>query len=242
MPTSNSQPQNANVLPQGAGGDPLARYYQLDERVTNLRSSVSHLETQMQTGFAAINGQLHALNEQLRQGAKTQWPVVWSAAGVVFAVLAGIGAILYTPIKSDIGKLEELAITRNEYDNNQLRSTETRMRYENMLSKLADTTVTKDDLAVLTDEYRDYKTRIDNTLGRMDAGTVTRAEWTERNRARDVELADVSRRIDELQKSSNAVYGARDIILDMKRELDDLRDAVQRERRSGYNAPTSGPT
>lgn len=207
--------------------DSNARYYQLDERVTNLRSSVTHLETQMTSGFNSINQSLSGLNEQLRHGQKTQWPVIWSAAGVMFAVLAGVGAILYTPIKADLERLESNTLSRTEWDTNQVRAAETRARLENVLLKLSETSMPRSELTLMAEESRADRRRLGEEINALESESVTRAEWSERNRARDQEILDIARRISELQQSVASTYNLRDVIVDLKEQVRTL------ERRSG---------
>ena len=57
----------------------------------------------------------------------------------------------------------------------------------------------------------------------LRTGAVTRNEWQERNRATDQQATEFSRRLDELRQDFGAVYGTRDVIQDVKRQLDELR-------------------
>ncbi|RJG40683.1 hypothetical protein D3Y55_25870 [Mesorhizobium sp. DCY119] len=43
------------------------------------------------------------------------------------------------------------------------------------------------------------------------------------HRARDQEVADLGRRVDELRQDVGSVYGTRDVIIDLKTEIDNLR-------------------
>lgn len=199
--------------------DHQARFAQLDERVSNLRSSVSHLETQMQTGFANINHSLSGLNDQLRHGQRTQWPVIWSAAGVTFAILAGVAALLINPMKEDIAKLEGLSVSRSEYETNLTRGSENRNRLENAISKIAESTVPRSEIEFLVAESRSDRQRLNNELASMEEHVVSRVEWVERNRARDQEIIDMSRRINELQQAIGATYNLRDVIIDLKEQV-----------------------
>jgi hypothetical protein len=52
---------------------------------------------------------------------------------------------------------------------------------------------------------------------------VTRNEWQERNRATGQQAMEFNRRLEELRQDFGAVYGTRDVIQDMKREIDELR-------------------
>jgi hypothetical protein len=215
------------------GFDPQARYAALDERVTNLRSSFVNLEGEMRSGFASINNHLTSVSNELRVAGKTQWPVIWMAAGVVFTVLAGLGAVLYSPIKADVAKLQDNTITRSEWADNQSRSAENRQRLESLIGKLAENAVGRSELSQMVTEYRDYKARIDNELGKK----LDRITWDERNHARDVEIADLQRRLDEIRQDVGSVYGTRDVIQDLKRQLDVLRQRVFESSSRGQSFP-----
>ncbi|TPI10317.1 hypothetical protein FJW06_23525 [Mesorhizobium sp. B4-1-3] len=57
----------------------------------------------------------------------------------------------------------------------------------------------------------------------LRAGSATRNEWVERNRATHRPAADFNRQLSELRQYFGAVCGARDVIQDMKRGVDELR-------------------
>lgn len=123
--------------------DAQARYAALDERVTNLRTSFVNLEGEMRSGFVSINSHLTSLSNELRTSTKTQWPVIWAAAGVVFSVLIGIGGALYLPvlnglseIKSDVKDVRANTVTRDELDARAARAAEDRTRVEKAIADI----------------------------------------------------------------------------------------------------------
>lgn len=67
------------------------------------------------------------------------------------------------------------------------------------------------------------RNRTDAAVADLRQSTVTCNEWGERNRAYDQQAAEFIRRLDELRQDFGAVYGTRDVIQDMKKEIDDLR-------------------
>lgn len=179
--------------------DPVASWAKLSERVENQGKDIVDLRSNMNSGFQSINANLTALSNELRAGGKTQWPVIWSAIGVSFAIIVAIGGLAYAPITAATGRLEsalaamsERMITREELEWRSARAAEDRGRQETAISDLR-------------------------------ANTVTRPEWTERNRARDQEVSDISRRVDEIRADFGSVYGTRDVIQQIQQEIDRLR-------------------
>lgn len=130
-------------MSNGGGFDAQARYAALDERVTNLRTSFVNLEGEMRSGFAGLNSHLTSLSNELRTSQKTQWPVIWAAAGVVFSVLVGIGGALYLPVLNNLseqkGEIKELRsgfVPRDEIDWRATRAAEDRARLETNLTDI----------------------------------------------------------------------------------------------------------
>jgi hypothetical protein len=58
------------------------------------RRSRRQSQSNVNTGFQTINSAIGTLSNELRNNSKTQWPVIWSAAGVWFVVLSGLGVPL----------------------------------------------------------------------------------------------------------------------------------------------------
>ena len=79
-----------------------AHYAALAQRVTGL-------EDGMKSIVSAVNG----LAEKLDRKGQTPWPVIWSAASVVVAVLGGAGVLAYRPIDDGMSRIEaELQLMR----------------------------------------------------------------------------------------------------------------------------------
>lgn len=182
--------------------DPVASYARLSERVEGQGRDIADLRSNMNTGFRNVEGSLKHLADTVAGGTKTQWPVIWSAIGVSFAIIVAIGGLAYAPVnraidrvETTVGTLSDKIVTRQEMDWRQARSQEDR-------------------------------SRTDTAIVELRNSSVTRNEWSERNRARDQEIADVSRRVDEIRQEVGAVYGTRDVIVDLKKEIDILRRTV----------------
>jgi hypothetical protein len=208
----------------GNGGstpfDPMASWARLSERVENQGKDIVDLRSNMNTGFQGVNANLAALSNELRSSGKTQWPVIWSAIGVGVVILSGLGFMALQPIKDNTGRLEEAVIRVSE-------STQAQF------AKVNDAMVTQKEMEWRTQRGAEDRKRADDALADLRTMTVTRNEWSERNHARDGEIADLGRRIDELRQEVGSVYGTRDVIVDLKRELSVLRQRVFESRLDG---------
>jgi len=90
------------------GFDPMAQYARLSERVENQGKDIVDLRSNMNTGFQTINTSISQLSNELRNSSKTQWPVIWAAAGVCFTVLATGGAFFYNSLSKGQDRLDLL--------------------------------------------------------------------------------------------------------------------------------------
>lgn len=183
-----------DMASNGAIFDAQARYAALDERVTNLRTSMVNLEGEMRSGFTTLNSHLSSISTEMRAGQKTAWPVIWSAIGVSFAILVAVGSQALSPVRETVSDVKEQIgkmITREELDARSARSAEDRARIEAALIDLRTT-------------------------------MVTRNEWMERNGSRDHQIESIEREISDLKAASAATYNVRDVILDLRERLDRL--------------------
>ncbi|MEH3125583.1 hypothetical protein [Agrobacterium cavarae] len=111
------------------GGNEAQRLYndaataQLGERVTNLGRRQSDLETEMRSGFKQVENTMSAIAHEMRSSisglsaslaerSRTQWPVIWTAAGVSFTILAALSAFVYGTLSKDQTRLDA-AIMKN---------------------------------------------------------------------------------------------------------------------------------
>lgn len=189
--------------------DPMASWARLSERVENQGKDIVDLRSNMNTGFQGVNANLAALSNELRSAGKTHWPVVFAALSVVITILAGLGFLSLQPIKDNTARLETA------------------------LARLAETTVSQNEMEWRTQRGAEDRKRTDEAISDIRTNTVTRNEWQERNLARNGEIAELGRRIDELRQEVGSVYGTRDVITDLKRQVDTLRQRVFESRMDG---------
>lgn len=197
----------------GNGMEPILNVARLSERVENQGKDIMDLRSNMNSGFQGVNANITALSSELRSSSKTHWPAIWAALSVGMSILAGLGFLSLQPIKDNTNRLE------------------------NAMVRLAETTVSQKEMEWRTQRGAEDRKRQDDALVDLRASSVTRNEWSERNHARDNEIAELSRRIDELRQEVGSVYGTRDVIVDLKRQLDTLRQRVFESRGDGRGAP-----
>lgn len=193
------------TIPNGSF-DPIAQWARLSERVENQGKDIVDLRSNMNTGFSNIQSGLNAMSNELRGSTKTQWPVIWSAAAVCVSILGMLGVILLQPVKENIAEAKA------------------------QIAELAKNTVSRQEMDWRAQRGVEDRTRMEGAIVDLRSGTVTRNEWVERNRARDQEVSDIGRRLDELRSDVGSVYGTRDVIRDMKAEIDDLRERQAKTR------------
>lgn len=197
----------------GNSFDPMASWARLSERVENQGKDIVDLRSNMNTGFQGVNANLAALSNELRSSGKTQWPVIWSAIGVGVVILSGLGFMALQPIKDNTARLEEAVIRVS--DSAQL-----------SIKGITDNMVTQKEMEWRTQRGAEDRKRADDALVDLRTNTVTRNEWQERNLARNGEIAELGRRIDELRQEVGSIYGTRDVIADLKKQVDTLRQRV----------------
>lgn len=189
----------------GHAFDPAANWGRLSERVENQGKDIVDLRSNMNTGFQGVNANLAALSNELRSSSKTHWPVVFAALSVVITILAGLGFLSLQPIKDNTTRLETA------------------------LARLAETTVSQNEMEWRTQRGAEDRKRQDDAMVDLRASIVSRNEWSERNHARDGEISELGRRIDELSQRVGGIYGATDVIKDLQAEVKMLRQRQYEE-------------
>ena len=187
----------------GNGFDPMAQYARLSERVENQGKDIVDLRSNMNTGFQSVNSSIAGLSNELRSSSKTQWPVIWSAAGVCTAALVAVGTFVY----GTIGSRQE--------------------RAEIALTAVVDRMVTQKEMEWRTARGAEDRKRTDESIVDLRGSSVSRNEWSERNHARDNEIAEIRRRIDEIRQDVGSQYTTRDVLLSTQSEVKDLRNQLR---------------
>lgn len=188
---------------------------QLGERVTNLGRRQTDLESEMRSGFKQLETGMAAIAHEMRTSvaalstniAERNKPQ-WQALGVALTFCTILGGLAYWPINAATTDLKSA------------------------VASMADKMVTQQEMEWRTQRGAEDRKRADDAMTDLRTISVTRNEWTERNHARDGEIAELSRRIDELRQEVGSVYGTKDVIADLKAQMDTVRQRMF-ELRSG---------
>lgn len=200
----------------GNGFDPMAQYARLSERVENQGKDIVDLRSNMNTGFQSVNAAIGTLSNELRSNSKTQWPVIWAAAGVCFTVLVTIGTFFYSTLSKGQDRIEVSVARVAENSLSVAAFQDFRSTYEN-------------NRVVSRNDYIDKFGQLNARLDTVTKDQVPRAELERVWQSDDMQKAQLQKQIDELKQSQSATYGARDVILDMRERL----DRIERQRLSG---------
>lgn len=194
-------------MANGNGFDPMAQYARLSERVENQGKDIIDLRSNMNTGFQTINANLSALSNELRSSSKTQWPVIWAAAGVCFTILATGGAFFYNSLSKGQDRLD---VTISEVSKDAVSVSafqDFRATYEN-------------NRVVSRTDYLDKFNNLNLQIDTIRKDQVPRSEHERVWASQDQQLAQMQKQIDELKAGQASTYSARDVILDLRERVD----------------------
>lgn len=180
------------------GFDPMAQYARLSERVENQGKDIVDLRSNMNTGFQTVNAAIGTLSNELRSNSKTQWPVIWAAAGVCFTVLATGGAFFYNSLSKGQDRLDSAITT------------------------VVERMVTQKELEWRTARGAEDRSRMESSVKEVRDAQVPRAELERVWQSQDQATAQLQKQIDELKANSASVYTPRDVLLDNRERIDRL--------------------
>lgn len=204
----------------GNGGSMEQRSYtdavtaQLGERVTNLGRRQTDLETEMRAGFKQVeNGMsaianemrtsISALSSNLSERNKPQW----QAIGVAITFCTVIGGLAYWPINASTARLEDAVAT------------------------LSDKIVTRQEMEYRQQRGAEDRNRMEAAIKEIRDAQVPRAELDRVFLNYDQRFIDQQRQLDDQKQQSGAVYGTRDVIMDLRQRV----DRVERDRPAAGN-------
>lgn len=184
-----------------------------EAQIIELRTNQSAFKsdiTEIKTAISSLMSEMKVRNQ-------TQWPVIWTAIGVVTGVISLLGGVLIYPMRNDMAKQE--------------------MR----LDKIVDVMVTGHDLdtrltvsgARRDDWQRNSEGRSESNrdaIEKLQSEIVPRGEHDQRYAAIEREFADKQRQLDELRGRSDSLYGPRDELTRLSKEVDDLRAHIARNQ------------
>ncbi|QXZ79684.1 hypothetical protein [Rhizobium sp. L51/94] len=211
-------------MANGNSFDPMASWARLSERVENQGKDIVDLRSNMNTGFQTIQSSIGTLSNELRNNSKTQWPVIWSAAGVCMAALLAAGSFFYGTLNKGQDKLDTQITLGNQNLTDAISKLASATTVQ--INDVRDKMVTQQELKWRTDRGIEDRKRTDDTLADLRIAQVPRAELERVWHTDDLVNAQLQKQIDELKASAAGTYGARDVILDLRERL----DRIERER------------
>lgn len=210
-----TSPGNDEMATNGSTYDPLAQYARLSERVENQGKDIVDLRSNMNTGFQNVNANISALANDFRATGKTQWPIIIGFCTVSITILGGLGYLALQPIKDNLTQIREDAKSLSS-------STATG------LATIVDKMVTQKELEWRTARGAEDRQRTEASIKELREEQVPRKELDRVFNSYDQQRADIQRQLDEVKQAQGSVYGARDILLDLRERI----DRIERQRLS----------
>lgn len=167
---------------------------QMGERVTNLGRRVSDIEGEMRSGFRQIETSIAQLSSTLAERAKPQW----QAIGVALTFAVVIGGMAYWPIREATSDLKASVAT--------------------VIANM----VPRQEMDWRQARSQEDRLRMETNIATVRGDQVPRAELDRVWQNYDQRLIDHQRQLDEVKQAQNSVYGARDVLMDMRERLDRL--------------------
>lgn len=196
-------------MPTSSEFDVEARYASLDERVRNQGAQIAGLEQEMRRSFSALSTGLDAINAKLADTSKPQW----QALGVMLTAIVVVGTLAYWPIREAQSRIEATVADQARLINERFGSVVTLQQFAEFRS---------------TYENNRALTRVDMNarFEKLERGLETVVPREEHERVwigLDQRFAEMRRQIDQNTALNTNVYTARDQIIDMRNEIDNLR-------------------
>jgi DNA anti-recombination protein RmuC len=216
MPNTRMPPMSATVLE-----NPAVIIQRLSTVEVNLSSLSTHLDgmaqrmdqqakaqsdkiDQMFTSFdKRFSEQLTSTNTQLAERGKTPWGLLISAMGVMIVIVQGLSSLQFAPVRADIDRLN-LSI------GNVAQNTTSSSAFAEFKSTYENNRITS---------RQDNDNRFASIEGKFQS-QVPRGEHERVWASYDQRFTDVQRQVDEVKAAQGSVYGARDVILDLRERLD----------------------
>ncbi|KQY22550.1 hypothetical protein ASD31_22955 [Rhizobium sp. Root482] len=172
---------------------------QLGERVTNLGRRQTDLEAEMRTGFKQMESALSALGAEMRNStaalstnmAERNKPQ-WQALGVPLTFATVLGGLAYMPIRESTSDLKA------------------------SVAIISERMVTQQEMEWRTARGQEDRARSETAITDLRNSQVPRLELDRVFMGYDQRFGDVQRQVDELKQAQGGIYGARDIIMDLK--------------------------
>jgi hypothetical protein len=180
---------------------------QLGERVTNLGRRQTDMEAEMRAGFKTMESAVTSLANETRSSiaslstnlAERNKPQ-WQALGVALTFAAMLGGLAYLPIREATSDLKS------------------------GVAMLADRMVTRQEMDWRQARGQEDRQRAEAGIKEVRDAQVPRAELDRVFASFVQQFSDHQRQIDEMKQAQGSVYGTRDVVFDLKKEIERLRD------------------
>jgi hypothetical protein len=189
---------------------------QLGERVTNLGRRQTDMEAEMRAGFKTMESAVTSLANETRSSiaslstnlAERNKPQ-WQALGVALTFAAMLGGLAYLPIREATSDLKS------------------------GVAMLADRMVTRQEMDWRQARGQEDRQRAEAGIKEVRDAQVPRAELDRVFASFVQQFSDHQRQIDEMKQAQANVYGTRDVVFDLKKEIERLRDRDRQRPASG---------
>lgn len=202
----------------GHAFDPEARVARLAERVDGQGARITNLEVAVNKGFSDMNAsfgkQFSDMSMEMRNRDRTPWGVIFTAIGVKFAVLFGIGGALYYPVKETMSETK-MDIRQVKADAMSVAAFQDfKATYEN-------------NRIVSRNEYIDKFGQINTAIRDLNEDMVPRKELERQWAMQDQAIGFLRSQVEELKRENSSIYTQRDKMLDQQREIDNLETLIR---------------
>ena len=184
----------------GDMADPTRSYDSLDLKIAAYTERQNSLEQAFNNFTTQVTSEISKLATKLDERSRTPWATIFSAMGVLLAVMAALGGLTISPLNQ--------AIARLEYQVNGLAAQDVTIdQFRELKSTLENQRLTRQQ-----DVEAKFQ-RVENEISELARVVVTRAEVEEHWRMNDAKSTDLQRQIDE---------GKRDAVLAMQSRIERL--------------------
>lgn len=201
-----------------------AKLAALEQRVYGLERGVHDLNQLFTGRIGEVSAQLAGLTSKLDERSRTPWATIVSAMGVVLAIVVAGGQLAKAPLDDALGRLERDYDRLGRETASAANFSEFKSTYEN-------------NRLVARQDYDARFARVDAAIAALEArsradkdAVVPRGEHQERWRAEEAAVTGLQRQVDDLKTAVGGIYGARDVIIDLRQRLDRIE---RRDRPSG---------
>lgn len=201
-----------------------AKLAALEQRVYGLERGVHDLNQLFTGRIGEVSAQLAGLTSKLDERSRTPWATIVSAMGVVLAIVVAGGQLAKAPLDDALGRLERDYERMGRETASAANFSEFKSTYES-------------NRLVARQDYDARFARVDAAIAALDMrsrmdkdAVVPRGEHQERWRAGEAAVTGLQRQVDDLKTAFGGIYGARDVVIDLRQRLDRIE---RRDRPSG---------